>query len=162
MLRLRRYERKDHDAVCALHRAGLDSAGADAGCGPWDDDLHQIEAVYLRAGGEFLVGELGGAVVAMGAVRRSGPERGEIRRMRVAPAHQGKGFGRQLLAALEHRAAELGCMMLHLDTTSGQVAARGLYESAGYTEVGRKREGPFEVILYEKHLGARGTAGSLP
>lgn len=91
---LRRYEQKDHDAVCVLHRAALGCAGADDGHGPSDDDLHQIEAVYVRAGGEFLVGEVGGAIVAMGPLRRTGPERGEIRRMRVAPTHQPQGFGR--------------------------------------------------------------------
>jgi len=152
MLSLRSCEPRDYDAVWALHHEALDGVGANAGPGPWDDDLRDIEKVYLHAGGDFLVGECDGAVVAMGALRRTGPDRAEIRRMRVSGAHQRRGFGRQLLEALERRALALGCTVVHLDTTSGQAAARRFYESAGYHEVGRGSEGRFEVIFYEKRL----------
>jgi hypothetical protein len=37
------------------------------GNGPWDDDLHAIEKVYLANRGEFLIGVVEGEVVAMGA-----------------------------------------------------------------------------------------------
>jgi GNAT superfamily N-acetyltransferase len=131
---------------------GARTVGADAGSGPWDDDLHQIEEVYQRAGGEFLVAEADGIVVAMGALKRSGPQSGEIRRMRVSPSYQRQGIGRNLLGALERRAAASGYTRLHLDTTTVQTAAQQLYVSAGYREVGREREGPFEVVLYEKTL----------
>jgi hypothetical protein len=59
--------------------------GAHLGNGPWDDDLHEIEAAYLRSGGEFLVGVLDGKVVAMGTLRRISPGKAEIKRMRVGP-----------------------------------------------------------------------------
>jgi GNAT superfamily N-acetyltransferase len=153
MLIVRSYQRKDHDATCDLHYAALRHAGADAGRGPWDDDLLHVEEVYQRQGGEFLVAEVAGVIVGMGALRRSGPDCGEIRRMRVAPSHQRQGVGRRLLAELERRAAAFGYTRLHLDTTTAQTAAERLYLSAGYREIGRKREGPFEVVLYEKTLG---------
>lgn len=35
----------------------------------WDSDLDDIETVYLRTGGEFLVGEINDVIVAMGGVR---------------------------------------------------------------------------------------------
>jgi ribosomal protein S18 acetylase RimI-like enzyme len=155
MLIIRPYERMDHDAVYELHYAALQHAGADAGLGPWDDDLHHVEDVYQRQGGEFLVAEMDGVVVGMGALTHSGPGRGEIRRMRVAPSHQRRGIARRLLAELERRAAAFGYARLHLDTTTAQTAAQRLYLSAGYREVGRKHEGPFEVVLYEKRLPER-------
>ncbi len=149
---IRRYAEADHDAVFALHNLALDAAGAHAGNGPWDDDLHHVREVYLEAGGEFLVGEVDGQIVAMGALRRLGPDRGAITRMRVHPDHQRRGYGRSILEQLEECAAALGIGELTLDTTVGQTAAQGLYEGMGYAETGRTASHGFRVILYEKRL----------
>lgn len=149
---IRRYERTDHAEVWELHLAALSAVGADAGRGPWDDDLFDVEGVYLDSGGEFLVGILGGQVVAMGALKRTSDERAEIKRMRVSPGEQRRGLGQAMLAALEHRAGELGYRELHLDTTSGQKAARRLYEKNGYREVRRGEWRGYEMIFYEKSL----------
>ena len=149
---MRRFEEADHDAVWALHNLALAESGAHAGNGPWDDDLHDIARVYLAAGGEFLVGVLDGQLVAMGALRRTTPDRAEIKRMRVHPAFQRRGFGKAMLAALERRAIELGYAALHLDTTVIQVAAQRLYLAHGYREVGRSVVGGFDTVLYEKRI----------
>ena len=153
-LRIRRYESGDREAVWRLHNEALDEVGAHLGKGPWDDDLHEIEAAYLEAGGEFLVGVLDGWVVAMGALRRISPEEAEIKRMRVQPALQGRGYGQALLDALHRRAARLGYSMLRLDTAVHQRAARCLYERNGYREVRRGRIGPFDCVFYERRAVA--------
>lgn len=98
-LLVRRYCDGDLAAVLSLHERALQDVGAHAGHGPWDDDLQSIAAVYLDGGGEFLVGELDGTLVAMGALRRIGPPRGEVKRMRVEPAYQRRGFGESLFGA---------------------------------------------------------------
>ena len=151
---LRRYEPPDREAVRNLHDEALNEVGAHLGDGPWDSDLDAIESVYLRAGGEFLVGVLGGEVVAMGALRLDPDGRAWITRMRVSPRLQGRGIGQTLLDALHRRAAELGYETLHLDTTVGQTAARRLYEKNGYRETGRGQVGPFECLYYERKIGA--------
>jgi len=69
-LALRRNRHSDHDTVWALHNAVLAGTGAHLSSGPWDDDLHHIEAVYLDGGGEFLVGVIDDEVVAMGALQQ--------------------------------------------------------------------------------------------
>lgn len=135
-----------------LHDEALNEVGAHLGEGLWDEDLDQVEDVYLDDGGEFLVGVYEGRVVAMGALRKTSPESAQITRMRVEPGLQGRGFGKQLLDALEKRAAELGYATLHLDTTVQQRAARRLYARNGYGENGRGKVGPFDTILYEKSL----------
>lgn len=149
-MRIRRYEPEDREAVWRLHNEALDGVGAHLGNGPWDDDLHEVEAAYLEAGGEFLVGVLDGRVVAMGALRRISPGRAEVKRMRVEPALQGRGYGQALLDALHRRAAELGYSTLHLDTTVHQRAARRMYEGNGYRELRRGRIGPFDCVFYER------------
>ena len=150
-LRIRRYEPEDREAVWRLHNEALDEVGAHLGNGPWDDNLHCIEAAYLEAGGEFLVGVLGRRVVAMGALRRVSSEVAEVKRMRVEPALQGRGHGQALLDALHRRAVEIGYSTLRLDTAVRQRAARSLYERNGYQESRRGRIGQFDCVFYERN-----------
>jgi len=149
-LHIRRYESGDRDVVRRLHDDALNEVGAHLGSGPWNEDLDEIEGVYLASGGEFLVGTLKGEVAAMGALRRTSPETAGVKRMRVMPGLQGRGYGQALLDALHDRAAEFGYSTLRLDTTVQQRAARRLYLKNGYREAGRGSVGPFECIFYER------------
>lgn len=143
----------DGPAVRELHKAALASTGADRSDGPWDDDLRDITRSYVHADGAFLVLMDRGSLVAMGGIRRADdPDTAEIKRMRVAPSHQRKGLGRGLLQALLDEARERGYRRVVLDTTTVQVAAQRLYESAGFTEVGRQPIDGFTVIRYEKRF----------
>ena len=149
-MHIRRYEPGDKRAVRRLHDDALNEVGAHLGTGPWDEDLDDIEGVYLGSGGEFLVGILEGDVVAMGAIKRDSPDVAEVRRMRVRPGLQGRGYGQAMLDALHRCAAGLGYSTLHLDTTVQQRVARRLYLKNGYREVGRGSIGPFDCIYYER------------
>jgi ribosomal protein S18 acetylase RimI-like enzyme/protein-L-isoaspartate O-methyltransferase len=151
-VQLRRYVAADHADVRALHHLALRDVQADAGPGPWDDDLDAIEAVYLDGSGEFLVGVIDGRMLAMGALLRRSDDVGEIKRMRVHPDLQRRGIGRRLLGELEERAGRLGYRKLVLDTTAQQHGAQRLYESFGYIRVGQERVGDFVVYRYEKEL----------
>ena len=152
MFTLRRYEPADLEAVEYLHVFAIQQAGAYLGRGPWDDDVYAIEEAYLDNQGEFLIGEWDGVLVAMGAFRRTSPERAEIKRMRTHPDYQGRGFGQIILTELEARARAMGYKTLHLDTSILQVPAQKLYEKNGFREVGRDIYHGLEVILYEKQL----------
>jgi ribosomal protein S18 acetylase RimI-like enzyme len=151
-IEIRRYSAGDREAVWRLHNEALDEVGAHLGNGPWDADLGEIEVSYLQTGGEFLVGVVDGRVVAMGALRPVSPGEAEVKRMRVEPALQGRGYGQALLDALHRRAAELGLSTLRLDTTVQQRAARRLYEANGYRESRRGRIGPFDCVFYERRM----------
>ena len=151
-LEIRRYREADRDTVWLLHHEGLLATGAHIGQGPWDDDLDEIRSHYLERSGEFLIGEIDGRIVAMGALRPLEERIGEIKRMRVRPAFQRRGFGTQILLALEARARELGYTALRLDTTEQQVAARNFYERHGYRNTARTTGHGFVVYLYEKPL----------
>jgi GNAT superfamily N-acetyltransferase len=151
-LRVRRYEPSDKRAVRRLHDDALNEVGAHLGSGSWDEDLDEIESVYLDSGGEFLVGVLDGEVVAMGALMAISSGEAEVKLMRVRPGLQGCGYGQALLNALHRRAAELGFSLLHLDTTVQQLAAQRLYLNNGYREAGRGTVGPFDCIFYEREI----------
>jgi ribosomal protein S18 acetylase RimI-like enzyme len=72
--------------------------------------------------------------------------------MRVHPDFQGRGFGQQILEALEQRALDLGYSTIVLDTTPAQARAQGLYKKNGYVETDRIRQNDFDLILLEKKL----------
>jgi ribosomal protein S18 acetylase RimI-like enzyme len=152
MIEIRRYQASDHEAVCALHKTALLAAGAPFSAGSWDADLDQIQTVYMDNAGEFFVGTLEGRVVAMGALMRTGPCEAQIRRMRVHPDVQRRGFGQAIYDALEKRARELGYSRLHLDTSIVQVAAQRFYIKNGFQEFRRGKLGVVDSIFYEKRV----------
>ncbi len=152
MFTLRRYQPSDMEAVEYLHVYAIQQAGAYLGRGPWDDDVYAIEEQYFNKQGEFLIGEWDGNFVAMGALHHTSSERAEIKRMRVHPDYQGRGFGQLILTELIARARALGYKTLHLDTSVLQVPAQKLYEKNGFRKVGGDMYHNLEVILYEKQL----------
>jgi ribosomal protein S18 acetylase RimI-like enzyme len=151
MLEIRRYQAADNHAVVELHYLALEATGAYFP-GKWNEDLDDIPNHYLNNGGEFLVGTLDGKIVAMGAFRRKSDTLAEIKRMRVLPEYQRRGFGQMILNQLQEKAIQLGYTELCLDTTTLQIAAQKMYEKNGFTEVGRGQVPPFEVIYYHKSL----------
>lgn len=152
MITIRTYEESDREAVWALHNAGLHQFASHGGNGSWDEDLHLIEEVYLRNGGEFLVGIVDGEPVAMGTLRRKTEDTAEIKRMRVRLDMQQRGFGSLILRKLEERAVELGYSKLILDTTVQQMPAQKLYLKHGFREVRRMQIAGFHCILFEKEI----------
>ncbi|MDI6872545.1 MAG: N-acetyltransferase [Bacillota bacterium] len=56
---------------------------------------------------EFSVVELGGRVVGVGGLHIIWADLAEVRALAIAPEHTGRGYGRQLLAALVEEAREL-------------------------------------------------------
>ena len=158
-LNIRRYRPEDLEAVWEMHLEGLDAVGARMEYPSLDEDLGRIEETYLEGGGEFLVGTVGVRVVAMGALKRTSGWRAEVKRMRVRPGCWRRGYGQEVLSALERRAAELGYDTLHLDTTVGQTAARRLYEKNGFREARRAPLGGFECVFYEKDLREKELTG---
>jgi ribosomal protein S18 acetylase RimI-like enzyme len=150
VLTIRRYQLVDQEAVWELHNLALRQAGAFAGNGPWDDDLRHVESAYLSNGGEFLVGALGGRVVAMGGLRRRSAEVAEVKRMRVHPEVQRRGYGRAILLALEQRARQLGYVRLVLDTTTRQRAAIALYRGHGFVVTGRTTAGMATLLMAKR------------
>jgi GNAT superfamily N-acetyltransferase len=120
-----------------------------------ETDLSDIEGVYLKKGGTFLVattsmGELMGIVA--GEVKDD--NRLELRRMSVSHEHQKKGVASKLVGALEEFAKTEGMGTIFLTCTSAQLAAHALYKGNGFMLVNKKSIGlmGFEVYFFEKAL----------
>ena len=69
----------------------------------------------------------------------------------VVPDRRGQGLGRALLEAAMERARERGAAHIDLGTSEDDVAARTLYESAGFTNREGGPEGP-RMLYYERDL----------
>lgn len=152
---IRQFRAGDQIQVRKLHELALRDAGAfieGIDGESLDRDLDDIAATYIISGGDFLVDDEDGRIVAMGAVRPLQPARAELKRMRVHPDAQRQGRGRAMLRALEQRARDLGFQSLVLDTTEPQVAARGLYTSNGYVQTSTGELHGQAVIFMEKVL----------
>lgn len=152
-MRIRRYAPGDLATVFALHRECLTQVGLRPGDGVYyDDDFARIEEIYLRSGGEFLVGEVADQVAAIGGLRRIDDAAAEMVRLRVRPDVQGKGYGAVLVTVLEERGVELGYRVLRADTTVKQPVALELYRSFGWREVDRRITGDTVTVYFEKRL----------
>jgi GNAT superfamily N-acetyltransferase len=88
-------------------------------------------AVFLR--------DSAGHVVA-GAYGRTNWNWLHISTVWVAETERGKGFGRELILAIEAAAEQRGCRQAHLDTFSYQ--ARPFYERLGYRVFGELEDYP--------------------
>ncbi|MER6576961.1 GNAT family N-acetyltransferase [Nonomuraea sp. NPDC001023] len=152
-LKIRRYRWSDLDTILALHRICLAEVGLQPGDGVYyDDDFPRIQEIYLACGGDFIVGETGSRVVAMGGLKPVDRETAEVCRLRVHPEFQRRGYGGVMLSALEDRALELGFSSLRGDTTLSQGAALALYARQGWRELSRRQVGDLVVIYGEKRL----------
>jgi GNAT superfamily N-acetyltransferase len=70
----------------------------------------------------------------------------------VAPAHQGIGLGRQLLAFAEAEALRRGYREIRLYTHQKMIENQQLYAAIGYEETGRGAEAGYDRVFMRKRL----------
>lgn len=138
--------------MLALHRSAI--VGFTLGMSQQEDeaDLVAIEQVYLRDGGEFLIGFVNERLVAMGGFKRLTDISAELRRMRIERELQGRGYGTQLLRELERLAFQSGIRTLCLDTARRRPLTLEFYRKHGYQETGQGFYGEVETVQFSKTL----------
>ena len=83
--------------------------------------------------------EVSGVVSVSLPTTQTVSHRGDVQKFLVSALHRRKGIGRQLMAAMEARALELGRFGLMLDTTVG-TEAESVYPRLGYERLGVVKE----------------------
>ncbi len=117
------------------------------------DDMPRAGAAELGPPtGALIVGWMGEEPVCVGGVKGLDERACEIKRMYVVVPWRGRGVARGLLAELEATARRLGYEVARLDTGPRQQGARGLYESAGYSEIENFNANPVASFWGEKPL----------
>jgi [ribosomal protein S18]-alanine N-acetyltransferase len=81
----------------------------------------------------------------------------ELENIVTAPQARRKGLGKRLLVALLEHARETKCEAVFLEVRESNIAARRLYEQAGFQQTGRRKSyyaNPLEdAVLYRRSLG---------
>jgi len=106
---------------------------------PWepqttDRDAIEVEAHYLKTGGEFWVVERQGEIVGTAAYYpiQRGTKAVEIRKMYLLPSARGRGLGKFLLHQLERAISVAGFQTIWIETASVLKEAVQLYETQNY------------------------------
>jgi ribosomal protein S18 acetylase RimI-like enzyme len=98
---------------------------------PWNDPKKDIRRKLAFQPQLFLVGMVDGEVIATVMAGYDG-HRGWLSYLGVDPAHQMRGYGREIVAAAELRLRELGCPKINLQVRSANTAAMEFYRSIGF------------------------------
>ncbi|NUO63371.1 MAG: ribosomal protein S18-alanine N-acetyltransferase [Gemmatimonadaceae bacterium] len=125
---IRRATRDDVPRVVEIERSSFSD--------PWTPGAFRSAADEERL--DFLVAEHEGRVVGY-SVSWGVVDQAELANLAVAADARGLGIGGQLLDAAMALAREAGCESMHLEVRESNVAARALYGSRGFAEVGRRR-----------------------
>jgi ribosomal protein S18 acetylase RimI-like enzyme len=135
-LTVRPYQPADEAAVVARwEQCGLTR--------PWNDPVKDIRRKLRVQPDLFLVGVVGGEVVATAMAGYDG-HRGWVYYLGVAPGHLRRGYGRELLAEVEGRLRALGCPKINLQVRTANAAAVEFYRSVGFM--------PDDVVSLGKRL----------
>ena len=115
----------------------------------FDGDLDDPGATYAALWIALVDDQVAGSV----ALREAGDGVYVLKRMYLDPSQRGRGIGKRLLGTALDWAREHGAEVISLDTTESMVAARGLYEAAGFVQVpGESPRQGQRRLLYELRL----------
>ncbi|MEF3074946.1 GNAT family acetyltransferase [Methylobacter sp. Wu1] len=123
-MQIRTFEAKDQDGVVKLWQE----------CNlvvPWNDPYKDIQRKLKVDPDLFIVGEIAGGIIATVMGGYEG-HRGWINYLAVAPAHQRKGYGRQLVASVEALIKQKGCPKINLQVRQTNTDVIKFYEAIGY------------------------------
>ena len=87
--------------------------------------------------GVLLVAEVDGKIVGEGTLQPSSGDGSITLGIMLCQGYRGQGIGRRLMLALEGQARALGKRRIDLTVWGANAAARHLYSSLGYAEIGR-------------------------
>ena len=127
----------------------------------FDEEIDEVEVLQRRYREQLGSGDLsvliggdgpdGFAQIRLKGQIYSDAPTAYLEELYVYPDKRGKGLGRALLEAAMEVARERGADHIDLGTSEDDTAARGLYESAGFTHREGKPDGPV-MLYYEREL----------
>jgi ribosomal protein S18 acetylase RimI-like enzyme len=113
---------------------------------PWNDSAADIALARRGSESDVLVGRDGDSIVASVLVGHDG-HRGWVYYVAVDPDHQGKDYGRGIMAAAEDWLRAKGIEKLMLLVRSDNTKVQSFYDKLGYVEQDR--------VIYAKWLDGR-------
>jgi DNA-binding MarR family transcriptional regulator len=109
--------------------------------------------------GAFVVAYEQGRPVGCGGVRTYAPGVAELCHLWVHADARGLGLGRRLLGELEQQAATRGLHTVRLGTHRVLAEAAALYRSAGYREIPRYGDSPYNQLCFARVVSGEDRSG---
>ena len=100
---------------------------------PWNNPAKDIERKLKVCADLFLIGEIDGNLVATVMGGYDG-HRGWINYLAVHPDYRRRGYGRQIMEAVEQRIDQKGCPKINLQVRAGNDEAVTFYQRLGYSD----------------------------
>ncbi len=123
-MQIRAYLESDEEAVVALwHSCGLTR--------PWNDPHKDIARKLTVQRELFMVGELGGQLIATVMAGFEG-HRGWVNYLAVAPEQRGRGHAATLMKVVEEKFIEVGCPKVNLLVRATNTPVLAFYRRLGY------------------------------
>jgi ribosomal protein S18 acetylase RimI-like enzyme len=114
----------------------------------FDEELANLPGEYASPTGGLLLTTYQNQAAGCVAMRRLSDGVCEMKRLYVRPQFRRKGIGRVLAEAIIERARKAGYKQMRLDTAPSMDAARTLYESLGFKNIGPYRYNPLKGAVF--------------
>lgn len=134
-----------HQLVLYFNKVGGESDNLTFGKGEFslseEEEERFLKSLENEKNATMILAEMDGEVISVGLLQGERKERlkhnAEIS-VSVAKSHWGKGIGREMMKSLIQYAEETNCIRwIHLGVNANNLRGIGLYESLGFTVVGR-------------------------
>jgi GNAT superfamily N-acetyltransferase len=139
----------DFAAARVLFEEYADGLGVDLCFQGFEAELGRMPEMYGAPEGCLVLARAGDRLVGCGALRRLvAAEVCEMKRLYVRAEARGTGLGRILAENLIAKGRSLGYASMRLDTLARMSAARQLYRSLGFVEIGAYYDNPLPNVVY--------------
>ena len=136
-------------AMRTLFREYAESLSFDLCFQDFEKELSGLPGKYAEPDGVMLLAQAPDELAACVALRPlDGNGICEMKRLYVRPAFRRNGLGKKLAVDVMERARECGYSHMRLDTMDDMHAARNLYESLGFEEIGPYCHNPHDRAVY--------------